>query len=579
MTSRPVPKANSRDVHCAGTRSAVAEWQVNAVIAGLGATPREDGAAVPDGGRGRVPRARLRALLPPGLLVTVWLVVLLAHLRVPAPSDQLNYLLAARRFPDPVAEGTETHQLTRFGLIVPAALAVKVFGYSQAAYAAVPVLATLSLLAGTYALGTLLFSRTVGAAAGVAVVAATPVFDDSTDLLPDVLAIGLFTCALALAVAVRRRDRPPGVWVLVGIGALLGWSYMTREFIVFLWPVIPVLLYRRAGLAGLAWIAAPIAMLAVTELLLCWRLYGDPLARLLAVTGHGSGPSRPEIAATYRDKPRMVYVQRLPDTLMRFYPEGRLLVWLIVATLLGAPAWPRRLALPAALLVLFWVPLTLLGGVLDPSAPKLRLQLIRYWIPVFPAFVLGGLAALWLLASALSRRLPGRARVALPAVAVVAAAAVVSGVAARGWWAGPQTRAGGATQMEAFRTWMHDRDGTYRRLWTDPDTRRILAVYRNGPFGGQAWRGEIHTYRRHGGAGPAPGDLVVFYDTERGEVCPYCKAEARRTWGDTSGNRPGWHQVFATPDRVLRVFEVAPSSSPPEVAGDAAPGAKTRADS
>ncbi|MFC5749769.1 glycosyltransferase family 39 protein [Actinomadura rugatobispora] len=524
------------------------------MIASLGATSTKEEDAAPAGRRGRA----ARAWLVPGLLGLAWLVVLLAHLRVPAPSDQLNYMLAARRFPDPVTEGTETHQLTRFGLVVPAALAVKVFGYSQAAYAVVPVLATLSLLLGTYALGTLLFSRPVGVAAGVAVVAATPVFNDSTDLLPDVLAVGLFTCALAIAVAVRKRDDPPSVWVLVGLGALLGWSYMTREFIVFLWPVIPVLLWRRAGLAGLAWTAAPIVVLGVTELLLCWRLYGDPLARLLAITGHGSGPSRPEIASTYRDKPRMMYVLRLPNTLRDHYPEGGLLVAMIGATLLGALAWPRRLVLPAALCALFWVPLTLLGGVIDPSAPKLRLQLIRYWFPIFPAFVLGGLAALWLLAMLLAARLPdrGRVRVVLPAVAVLAAAAVVSGVAASGWWATPQTRAGGATQMEAFRGWMHDRDGTYRRVWTDPDTRRILAVYRSGPFGGEAWRAEI-LVSRPGKPGPAAGDLVVFYDTERGKVCPYCKMEARRTWGDTSGNRPGWRQVFATPDRVLRVFEVS----------------------
>ena len=50
----------------------------------------------------------------------------------------------------------------------------------------------------------------------------------------------------------------------------------------------------------------------------------------------------------------------------------------------------RNAGVFAVWILLMWVPLTLLGGVLDPARPKLRLQLLRYWYPVFPAFVLGG---------------------------------------------------------------------------------------------------------------------------------------------------------------------------------------------
>ncbi|MFB4314122.1 hypothetical protein [Actinomadura sp. 21ATH] len=506
------------------------------------------------------------ARLIPAALVLAWLAVLLAHLRAPVPSDQANYFTAAERFPRPVEVTTEMHQMTRFGLIIPVRLAMVVFGPSQAAYAIVPVLATLALLLGTYALGTLLFARSVGVAGGIAVVAATPVFEDSTDLLPDVLAVGLFTCALALAVAARQREEPPRKAVLLGIGALLAWSYLAREFIVFAWPVVPVLLYRRAGLAGLLWTAAPIAAAGLAELLLCWRMYGDPLARLLSITGHGRGPSTPEIASTYRDKPRMLYVLRLPKTLQT-YAEGGLLVALLGLTLLGGLLRPRRLAVPVAVCALLWIPLTLLGGVLDPGAPKLRLQLIRYWYPVFPAFVLGGLGTLWLLAVPLARRLPdrgraravGAVRAALPAVLALAVAAALAGTAARSWWAAPATRLGGGTQLDALRGWMHDRDGAYDRIWTDPHTRKILPVYRRGFWGGESWSAGIYAVRPGQAAGPGPGDLVLLYDTERGHICSLCKKSARTAFGDTSGARPGWRQVFATPDRVVRLYEVGPA--------------------
>jgi 4-amino-4-deoxy-L-arabinose transferase-like glycosyltransferase len=503
--------------------------------------------------RERLPWGRL---IPAGLLLA-WLVVLIAHVRVPLPSDQLNYMLAAEHFPDPVPDAILTHQMTRFGLIIPASLAIDVLGYSQAAYAAVPILATLALVLGTYALGAMLFSRAVGVAAGLVVVAATPMFAESTDLLPDVLAVGLFTCALALAVAIGRRDGPPRLWVLLALGVLLGWSYMAREFIVFLWPLIPIVLYRRAGLRGIAWVAAPIVALVAVELLLCWRLYGDPLARVLAVTGHGSAPSPPEIAATYRDKPRLDYVMRLPSTL-EDYRDGILLNGLLALTFAGLLAWRRRLALFAGACVLMWVPLTLLGGVIDPSAPKLRLQLIRYWFPIFPMFVLGGLAALWLLAVALRGRLPERLpfRVALPAAVVLAAATVFTGVAARYWWANEQTRLGGATQLEAFRSWMRDNDRAYRQVWADSRTRNLVRVYRSGPFGGTAWNTRLRVLVPASPDRPGPGDLVLFFDTDRGKVCPACWRNARRIWGDVSGNRPGWRLVYATPDRLVRVYAI-----------------------
>ncbi|GLZ05565.1 hypothetical protein Acsp03_30310 [Actinomadura sp. NBRC 104412] len=516
----------------------------------------------PDRKRNGTASARGRGIpwgrLIPAALLLAWLAVLLAHLRTPQPSDQLHYLTAADLFPEPVDGALLTHQMTRFGLIVPASVAVEAFGYSQAAYAVVPLLATLSLMLGTYALGTLLFARVVGAAAGVAVVAATPVFADSTDLMPDVLAVGLFTCALALTVAIAGRDGPPGRWRLAGLGALLGWSYLTREFIVFLWPLVPILLYRKAGRRGLAWIAVPIVAMVAAEMLLCWRLYGDPLARLKAAAGHGGAPSPPEIASTYRDKPRSLYLLRLPRTLIDEYPDGRLLVGLIGLTLAGALVWPRRLALLAGAFLLTWVPLTLLGGVIDPSAPKLRLQLIRYWFPIFPAFVLGGLAALWLAATVLSGRLPGgsRARAVVPAVVVLAAAMVVTGVAARSWWASETTRLGGATQMEAFRSWMRDHDRAYGRVWADPRTGSVLMVYRSGPFGGRSWDAPVLKLREGAPFTPRRGDLVVFFDTDGGKLCPRCQDAARRVWGDVSGDRPGWSRVYATGDGVLRVYAI-----------------------
>jgi hypothetical protein len=513
------------------------------------------------------PRARKwrdPGLLIPAGLTLVWLVVTVLHLRFPYPSDQLNYFRAAAAFPHPLVPTTEIHQVTRFGLLIPVRLAMTVFGYSQASYYIVPVLGTLTLLLSTYALGTLLFSRWVGVTGALVVVAATPVFADSTGLLPDVLATGLFTGALAMAVAIRRHRLPAGRCMLLALGLLLGWSYLVREFIVFVWPLIPVLLHRRVGWSGLAWLAVPIAALGLGETVLCWQLYGDPLARVKAVTGHAQGYSPPRIANSFRDKPRSVYLLRLPSTL-RQYPEGRALQLLLGLTLLGGLVRLRRFAVPVAWCALLWVPLSLLGGVLDPAKPSLRLQLIRYWFPIFPAFVLGGLGLIWLTTRFLADRLragrpaesrSGRAGLAaMPVVALLTVSLLTAGIAARDWWAAPATWLGGGTQLGAFRTWMSEHDNGSQSIWAERRTALDLRIYAHGPFGGLAWHQRVKVARPAGEL-PAPGDLVLFFDTEKGQVCEHCRTGAREIWSNPPRPLPGWRQVYATRDSVVRVYSV-----------------------
>ena len=526
-------------------------------------TGRPDTEPAPDDGRvarwGRWPW-RERSRVVPVALVIGCLAVVATRLSMPYPSDQLNYMSAAARFPSPM-NSTEMQQVTRFGLLIPVRLMIMVFGYSQAAYYVVPLLGTLALMLGTYAVGTLLFSRTVGVAAAIAVIAATPVFEDSSQLLPDVLAAGLFTLALAMALAIRQEKLPARGWVLAVLGLVLGWSYLVREFIVFVWPLIPVLIYRRVRWTGLVWLVVPIVVLVLGETLLCWALYGDPLARVKAITGQGQGYSPTEIAGTFRDKPRHVYLLRLPTTL-NDYKDGYGLILLLGLTLMAGVVRPRRFAVPAAWLALLWVPLTLLGGILDPSRPRLRLQLIRYWFPIFPAFVIGGLGAIWVAASALSawagsRTGRGRRAIVLlvPATAVLLTALLTATTAARGWRANPMTR---VTQPASLRSWLaqHGTDATV--VWADQRTDGLLRIYQDGPFGGRAWHGTIRTATPS--TVPAPGDLVLFFDADRGRICGICRKYARLNWGNPPAPRPGWRQVYATGDGVVRLYAAGPAA-------------------
>jgi 4-amino-4-deoxy-L-arabinose transferase-like glycosyltransferase len=455
---------------------------------------------------------------------------------------------------------------------------MKMFGYSEVTYHAFPVAAALLLFGSVYAIGRMMFGRLVGAVSAVVLGCVGLVVVAGTELLPDLPATALFTAAIALTVALRRGLLAHRrIWLAV-IGVLLGWSYLVREFIVFVWPLVPVLLWRRIGRWDALWALVPVALTGVGETAFNAWLYGDPLARLHAGSGLGNLPSRPEVARTFHDLPLWVYLWRLPQQLATL-PEGPGLLFLLAVTL-GAGAfcavrlvrawrghggssgegtadegpddapYVRRAGVFALWIMLLWVPLTLLGGVLDPAHPKLRLQLLRYWYPVFPAFVLGGVAVLWLLARAV--RLPARVRSAAPTVIVCCVALAVTGLAVLGrtgrpGWAGSPRVSSDA--LPEFRSWLA-RSGA-RTVWADTKLFRILPIYFVSPTGRRVWRGHLRPLVD--AARPAAGDYVVAYSVGS-DACPRCGDAAKAA---LPGIPSTWHAVLTSHDGLLHVWQAA----------------------
>lgn len=506
------------------------------------------------------PAARTGRIAIPSVLALATLVALLVFLRPPVPSDQLNYLNAAAIFPDVPDTPYAVHQYARIGLVIPMALGVKVFGYSQAAYYLVPILAAMALAVAVYAIGTLMFGRLVGVGAAVASVGNTAVFVDATSPLPDLLATSLFCWALVIALAIRSGR--PGVtasarrrrFALLAIGALLGWSYLAREFIVFVWPLIPVVLYRRASLRDLLWIGAPIAAIALGEMVLDAAVFGDPLARLRAASQHGSGEIAEDLAETFQNMPRPWYLAQLGFALAAVR-EGLLLDAALVATIVGALVWPRRLGLLLVWIALLYVPLVLLGGVLNPEAPMLRLIKIRYWYPIFPAFLVGGVAVAWLVARSVAARLrlvDRWARALVVAVTLAVALAPVA-IAQYGRMRDP---ANGATQLGQLRSWLATGGAGVQTLWADGRTVRVARVFANGPFGEQVWDGTLRVLASPDDlATPAAGEHVLVFSAGS-VVCTRCRDATAAIYGSPASLPPSWTQVFGTSDGVLRVYAV-----------------------
>ncbi len=520
---------------------------------------------------------RLVTLLVGGVLaVGVGLVELRWRLP-PYPSDQLHYFDFATTFPhrpefdDPEFFARFFHLFLRHGLVIPIRLAQEVFGYSQAAYLVVPVLAGVALAVGVYFLGFLLFGRTVGVAAAVLTVGNSIAFPELTQPLPDLLATALLTCALALAVAVRQRRllvTGGSPWrervALLAIGGLLGWSYLAREYIVFVWPLVPLLLLRRVPLRRLLWIVLPLAAIGAGETALNAWAFGDPLARFHASSAHGSVPPP---TTDFLGHSRRWYLTRIL-WVFGSAPEGWWLKAALVATVVGG-VFSRRLAILLVWAGLFYVPLVTLGGVLDPDHPMLRILKERYWLPLVPAVMLGAVAAVFLLTRTLARLVPLlRARAGLVAsVAALAAVVVPVGIAQHARTTdltdplNATYAANGGTQLEQFRSWLATGDGAQdHTIWADQRSVRLVRVFVHGTFGGRVWDGRILTWetpeQRPGAPSPARGDLVFFY-SPHSTVCGYCRGNAEALVGTRPLAVPeSWRLAFATDDGLVEVYEV-----------------------
>jgi hypothetical protein len=433
-----------------------------------------------------------------------------AMLRPAIPSDAISYFEWARTITDnPIGHGP-----TRLGVVVPVSAAIRVFGPSELAFHVIPVGMFLLLVLGVYLLGTQLFGQYVGVLAAVAVTTSTLVYEYSSHPLPDPFAAAWFVIALASLVSSGRC--PPGWgrdWRRL-LGALaVGLAYLAREYVVLLAPVVLVIVWRqrwprRDILMALAVLAAVFAL----ELLAMLVLFGDPLARIRAVAGFGGSDGASSVLAAYgAEATRWTVLARGPNA-FRAYEVGTLMLWSSIAALPLAflarrrdrPAWQ----LLAVWLVSLWLPMVLLAGLIDPSAPRIRDFHIRYWFLIVPAMFIAVAAVIRQLALWAAPR--WRPLVAGLLVALLAAAAV------QDLRAVPDTmrfRAFGATHPDELRTWFANEGEMVDVVWTDSRTARVLPLYTVSYRGRTVWDGEIAVFDGPDGIAPIEeldGAVVVY---------------------------------------------------------------------
>jgi len=437
-----------------------------------------------------------------GGLVLVYAVLQSAFVHQPPLSDQMHYFVDAATLPN-ISE--PPHQTLRIGLTIPVWLMIRVFGYSEAAYYAVPYLATVGLIVATYWLGRVLDCRATGLIAGLLVFANPFVLNDASQLLPDIPAAALLTGAIALLIWRWQRSgntEPPGRedrLVLLAVGLLLGWSYLVREFIVLWFPVaalVAVVLqlprsWWRLVLAGAAGMFA-------FELLWGLIFFRNPLARIVAALNQ---PSSPPWRVVEREQ--LIRTGRIPDTHLEMLTAmPRNLVasdagWLLVVLFAALLVVAVLVRSPRLRLLAVWVvaPVVLMLVVIQVAwlfdNRILRPEKLRYWLPVIPPLVVGGVSAM----RALGQRLLDDVGGAI-AVAVAASLALVSVL-----MTGAEldqvpdfTRTGQDEYLE-FREWAATSGQTCPVLWIDADhwrdSERWVPMYLRTFWGRPIWDGDV----------------------------------------------------------------------------------------
>lgn len=457
-------------------------------------TPASTGTATSAARSTGDPPAHRRSWLP-GLptwaigagLLAVHLVVTFLVRPAPRWNDGIFVLNRARDFPN---VPLDQHSL-RIGNVLPTRGFLEVFGYGQWSYYAWPFLTGILLVVATFALGVVLFDRWTSAVATVLLVVHPVLVDTiieagtermtSWQLLPDIPSTAFVVLGFAFLVGAAQRagggrpgDAAPTWWFLLA-GFSFGWAYLVRELSVFFFPlVLLVLVAWRVPLRRWVQVAIPMLATLALEMVLAQWAHGDPLARLRVDGAHGSAPLSPltRVDALLRF-PRIVEV----------YPGTLVVLTTLVLTVLGALVVRRRAHLLLLLwFLVIWLPLTLVSGLLDPGFIRINASLMRYWVPVLPALVLGasGFAA-WVLAQVRGWLPAGRRTVGVALTAAVAVLGIAAAVVPVTRYVERNPRDGAWNAMRAY---LAARDATIDTIVTDDRDALVLGIYRREPVGG-----------------------------------------------------------------------------------------------
>lgn len=437
-----------------------------------------------------------RDVLTLTVILVVFVVVFVVLRETPRIHDPIEYFAAANRLGE---IGTHHRQL-RIGLLFPVALAQWVFGYSQAAYYAFPLVVGVTLIVSTFVTTRLLFGLPHAAVASVLVWANGFVLGSLHQMWPDLPATAVFACAVAVLVVMSRLaagEHASGAAVAglaLAVGLLLGWAYLIREFTVVLFPIVPVAVWLlRIPLRQLVPIGGGALAVLGFELVYNDLQHGDAIVRIREVlrARNEAPPAFVSDLNASRARSRGSPLERVAvlPRMIKESPAGTAFVALVA---LGAAAFTERRRSRLVLIVWFgayWLTITLMSLSVDSYGRSLNTSFSRYWLPAIPPLVMLGAGG----AVELVRRLVSLAR-ASRAVAVTVAVAVAVSPAVLVLLPSLQATTDVDHEYEDLRAWLAGDDpASYDRLWTTQRSDWKLRMFTSTVLGEQVWDGRIRT--------------------------------------------------------------------------------------
>jgi hypothetical protein len=213
-----------------------------------------------------------------GCLAAVFCFVFIVQ---PQAVDPVIYLEAAQDF----LGSSLNHWTARIGIVIPVSLFSMLFGYSEAAYYAVPLIAAFGFGYATSMLGRYIMAPRVGIAAAAMAISGPIVLPFATLLMPDVGAAALLTVSFGLLIKAAGAEAPNSRLLILS-GSVFGAAYLVREFaLIFLPALILAAVVLRLRWASIAKLLAGMVLAPLVESIVGLIAWGEPLPRLTGLMG------------------------------------------------------------------------------------------------------------------------------------------------------------------------------------------------------------------------------------------------------------------------------------------------------
>ncbi len=478
-------------------------------------------------------------------------------------SDPMEYFKAAVLFPE--FKENPSHWSMRLGLIIPASIVFKIFGYSEFSYYLLPVLSMAVLIILVFLLGEKLFNFKVGLLSALWMLFIPSICLESGHLLPDIPAANYMLTGLILIIINNNRKNTvkhgsgiKAYFLYFLSGTLFGLSYLTKEYFLFFFILVPIyFLVAKIPIRYLLGFFVGAFFIAIFELAIGFLIYRDPFIRFTTAT------------------PREIWSPAVKDVgeIVTYFPMllknkgNNFTFYLALISVFGSiPLIIKKnkkllfLFLWAGIIYCFYTGLGLLPAIFNwENKVLLRPHIFRYWIPIFPPLIINGFAII----DKIINSILGKLKVKKKLLNLITYCLVISLVITSGLWGYSAIKhndnivRNGNDHYIELRNFLQENSQTDRSFWVIRDIRTayepIIRIYTHDFWGKEIWFGRIRYLNNdrdfmHLNEIPTGGYTIVDRDYYNPEFNPV---------PDYLGTPPEtWEMVFESENKKIALYLV-----------------------